>query len=185
MLTSENLAYKFTDGLEIKFPDLNAQIGEKILITGSSGSGKSTFLNLIAGAIKLQTGKLVFDGFNYEAQKSYDIDKFRAEKIGYVFQTLNLIPFLSVFENISLSIKFSKKRAAKINNVKDFEIYVDKCILDSRKGILETSALVQIKDIKNPSKDRVFLFNNWMFATNAAINAIEHPNYDITLKNCG
>ena len=51
--------------------------------------------------------------------------------------------------------------------------------------ILETSALIQIKDIKNPSKDRVFLFNNWMFATNAAINAIEHPNYDITLKNCG
>ena len=119
MLTSENLAFKFTDGLQIKFPNLNAQVGEKILITGSSGSGKSTFLNLIAGAIKLQTGKLIFDKFNYNAQKSYVIDKFRAEKIGYVFQTLNLIPFLSVFENISLSIKFSKKRAAKVNNVKD------------------------------------------------------------------
>ena len=119
MLTSENLAYKFTDGLQIKFPNLNAQVGEKILITGSSGSGKSTFLNLIAGAIKLQTGKLAFDGFNYETQKSFNIDKFRAEKIGYVFQTLNLIPFLSVFENITLSIKFSKKRAAKVNNVKD------------------------------------------------------------------
>ena len=119
MLTSENLAYKFTDGLQIKFPNLNAQVGEKILITGSSGSGKSTFLNLIAGAIKLQTGKLAFDGFNYETQKNFNIDKFRAEKIGYVFQTLNLIPFLSVFENITLSIKFSKKRAAKVNNVKD------------------------------------------------------------------
>ena len=119
MLTSENLAYKFVDGPEIKFPTLNAQIGEKILITGSSGSGKSTFLNLIAGAIKLQTGKLIFDGFNYSAQKSYVIDKFRAEKIGYVFQTLNLIPFLSVFENITLSIKFSKKRAEKVNDVKD------------------------------------------------------------------
>jgi len=119
MLTSENLAYKFADGPELKFPPLNAQIGEKILITGSSGSGKSTFLNLIAGAIKLQTGKLIFDEFNYNAQKSYVIDKFRAEKIGYVFQTLNLIPFLSVFENITLSIKFSKKRAAKVNNVKD------------------------------------------------------------------
>ena len=67
----------------------------------------------------MQTGKLVFDGFNYEAQKSFNIDKFRAEKIGYIFQTLNLIPFLSVFENISLSIKFSKKRAANVTNVKD------------------------------------------------------------------
>ena len=64
-------------------------------------------------------GQINFDGFNYDAQKSYVIDKFRAEKIGYVFQTLNLIPFLSVFENISLSIKFSKKRAANVNNVKD------------------------------------------------------------------
>ena len=108
MLISENIAYKFTDGLEIKFPPLTQRLG-KILITGCSGSGKSTFLNLIAGAIKLQTGKLIFDGFNYDAQKSYVIDKFRAEKIGYVFQTLNLIPFLSVFENITLSIKFSKK----------------------------------------------------------------------------
>lgn len=119
MLISENIVYKFDDSIEIKFPSLTAQIGEKILITGSSGSGKSTFLNLIAGAIKLQTGKLVFDGFNYDAQKSYEIDKFRAEKIGYVFQTLNLIPFLSVFENITLSIRFSKKRAAKVSNVKN------------------------------------------------------------------
>ena len=75
---------------------LNAKIGEKILITGCSGSGKSTFLNLIAGAIKLQTGKLIFDGFNYDAQKSYDIDKFRAEKIGYVFQTFKFNTFLSL-----------------------------------------------------------------------------------------
>ena len=43
MLTSENIAYKFADGLEIKFPDLNAQIGEKILITGSSGSVNNIF----------------------------------------------------------------------------------------------------------------------------------------------
>jgi len=92
---------------------------------------------------------------------------------------------LNIIDKITSRRSIEKINIKKINNVKDFEIYVDKCILDSRKGILETSALVQIKDIKNPSKDRVFLFNNWMFATNTAINAIEHSNYDITLKNCG
>ena len=54
--------------LKLNFLPLT-QDWEKILITGCSGSGKSTFLNLIAGAIKLQTGKLIFDGFNYDAQK--------------------------------------------------------------------------------------------------------------------
>ncbi len=92
---------------------------------------------------------------------------------------------LNIIDKITSRRSIEKINIKKFNTLKDFEIYVDKCILDSRKGILETSALVQIKDIKNPSKDRVFLFNNWMFATNAAINAIEHSNYDITLKNCG
>ena len=92
---------------------------------------------------------------------------------------------LNIIDKITSRRSIEKINIKKFYILKDFEIYVDKCILDSRKGILETSALVQIKDIKNPSKDRVFLFNNWMFATNAAINAIEHPNYDITLKNCG
>ena len=92
---------------------------------------------------------------------------------------------LNIIDKITSRRSIEKIKIKKFNILKDFEIYVDKCILDSRKGILETSALVQIKDIKNPSKDRVFLFNNWMFATNTAINAIEHPNYDITLKNCG
>ena len=92
---------------------------------------------------------------------------------------------LNIIDKITSKRSIEKINIKKFNTLKDFEIYVDKCILDSRKGILETSALVQIKDIKNPSKDRVFLFNNWMFATNAAINAFEHPNYDIILKNCG
>ena len=92
---------------------------------------------------------------------------------------------LNIIDKITSRRSVEKINIKKFNILKDFEIYVDKCILDSRKGILETSALVQIKDIKNPSKDRVFLFNNWMFVTNTSINAIEHPNYDITLKNCG
>ena len=53
-----------------------------------------------------------------------------------------------------------------------------------RKGFLETSALIQIKDKKDKSKDSVFLFNNWMFVSNSTINEIEHPSYDIWLKRC-
>ena len=78
-----------------------------------------------------------------------------------------------------------KLKLKNLNKVKDFEIFIDRCILDKRKGFLEIAALIQIKDIRNQTRDRVFLFNNWMFASNSSINEIEHPNYDISLKGCG
>ena len=89
-----------------------------------------------------------------------------------------------IIDKITSRLTTEKIKIKTYTNIKDFEFFVDKCILDSRKGFLETSALVQIKDIKNKSKDRVFLFNNWMFASNSSVNEIEHPNYDIWLKSC-
>ena len=91
---------------------------------------------------------------------------------------------LKIVDKITSKITTEKFKIKILKKVKDFEIYVDKCVLDKRKGFLETSALIQIKDKKNMSKDSVFLFNNWMFASNSTINEIEHPNYDIFLKSC-
>tara|TARA_B100000963_G_scaffold139838_1_gene121743 strand:- start:238 stop:621 length:384 start_codon:yes stop_codon:yes gene_type:complete len=91
---------------------------------------------------------------------------------------------LKIVDKITSKIIVKKLKIKTINIVKDFEIFIDKCVLDKRKGFLETSALIQIKDKKNKSKDSVFLFNNWMFVSNSTINEIEHPNYDIWLKKC-
>jgi len=91
---------------------------------------------------------------------------------------------IKIIDKITSRLTTKKINLKTLKNVKDFEIFIDKCVLDTRKGFLETSALVQIKDIKNQTKDRVFLFNNWMFASNSSINEIEHPNYDISLKSC-
>ena len=91
---------------------------------------------------------------------------------------------LKIIDKITSRLTVRKLKIKTLNNVKDFEIFVDKCILDKRKGFLETSALIQIKDKKDKSKDSVFLFNNWMFVSNSTINEIEHPNYDIWLKRC-
>ena len=91
---------------------------------------------------------------------------------------------IKIIDKITSRLTTEKINLKTLKNIKDFEIFIDKCILDTRKGFLETSALVQIKDIKNQTKDRVFLFNNWMFASNSSINEIEHPNYDISLKSC-
>ena len=91
---------------------------------------------------------------------------------------------LKIVDKITSKLMVKKLKIKTINIVKDFEIYIDKCVLDKRKGFLETSALIQIKDKENKSKDSVFLFNNWMFVSNSTINEIEHPNYDIWLKKC-
>ena len=91
---------------------------------------------------------------------------------------------LKIIDKITSRLTIEKVNIKTSKKIKDFEIFIDKCVLDTRKGFLEISALVQIKDIKNQTKDRVFLFNNWMFASNSSINEIEHPNYDISLKSC-
>ena len=91
---------------------------------------------------------------------------------------------LKIVDKITSKITEKKLKIKTINKVKDFEIFIDKCVLDKRKGFLETSALIQIKDKKDKSKDSVFLFNNWMFVSNSTINEIEHPSYDIWLKRC-
>ena len=91
---------------------------------------------------------------------------------------------LKIVDIITSKLLVKKLKIKRIIKVKDFEIFIDKCVLDKRKGFLETSALIQIKDKKDKSKDSVFLFNNWMFVSNSTINEIEHPSYDIWLKRC-
>ena len=91
---------------------------------------------------------------------------------------------LKIVDKITSKLIVKKLKIKTINKVKDFEIFIDKCVLDKRKGFLETSALIQIKDKKDKAKDSVFLFNNWMFVSNSTINEIEHPSYDIWLKRC-
>ena len=91
---------------------------------------------------------------------------------------------IKIIDKITSRLNEVKLNIKTVKKIKDFEIYIEKCVVDERKGFRETSALIQIKDIKNKTKDKVFLFNDWMFATNPAVNELEHPNYDIWLSKC-
>ena len=87
--------------------------GERIFIEGPSGSGKSTLLSLIAGVITPQNGKIMVDGRRLNELKGADRDRFRADHIGYIYQMFNLIPYLSVVENVTLPCRFSSSRRKK------------------------------------------------------------------------
>jgi putative ABC transport system ATP-binding protein len=90
---------------------------EKILVVGPSASGKSTFLNLLSGVLPVQEGSITLNAHDYRSQTRQEMDKLRADHIGIIFQSLNLIPYLSGFENAALSLQFSKKRRAHVSDI--------------------------------------------------------------------
>ena len=88
--------------------------GERVFLRGPSGSGKSTLLNLLAGVVLPQNGVLNVLGQDMTALGSAQRDHFRAHHIGFIFQMFNLIPYLSVVENVTLPCQFSSKRKHKV-----------------------------------------------------------------------
>lgn len=84
----------------IKNMDLEIYEGDFTVIMGSSGSGKSTLLYSLSGMDNVTCGKVLFEGVDISRMKEKEISKLRKDKIGFVFQGINLIPNLNVYENI-------------------------------------------------------------------------------------
>ena len=99
ILETSALTYAYRSGKHLRFPDLKINAGEKVLLIGPSGSGKSSLLNLIAGVLPLQTGSISLKNFQYDQLSPRHLDTVRADHIGVIFQSFNLIPYLSGFEN--------------------------------------------------------------------------------------
>tara|TARA_A100001015_G_scaffold103360_1_gene114714 strand:+ start:1157 stop:1813 length:657 start_codon:yes stop_codon:yes gene_type:complete len=117
ILETTALSYDFGSGKKIHFPDIQVMAGEKIVLVGPSGSGKSTLLNLLSGVLPIQTGSIRLLGQQYSNLSPIQLDKMRANHIGIIFQSLNLIPYLSGFENAVLGLEFSIARRTKVGDV--------------------------------------------------------------------
>jgi putative ABC transport system ATP-binding protein len=94
--------------------NLRVNKGERVFIEGPSGSGKSTLLSLLAGVTVPQRGELRVLDQHLNRLGSVQRDHFRAHHIGYIFQMFNLIPYLSMVENVVLPCRFSKIRHDKV-----------------------------------------------------------------------
>jgi ABC-type lipoprotein export system ATPase subunit/ABC-type antimicrobial peptide transport system permease subunit len=92
--------------------DINISFKNKELVSivGESGSGKSTLMNLIGGLDSKYSGELLVDGENVRKLKKKELDKYRKNKIGFVFQSFNLIPHLSVLDNVTMAMTLSNVR---------------------------------------------------------------------------
>ena len=113
LLTVTNLekAYTSPEGSQsriINVPHFEIDAGKQIALRGSSGAGKTTFLNLIAGILQADRGHIVVAGEEMTALSESERDRLRARHIGYIFQTFNLLAGYTTLENVMLGMMFGK-----------------------------------------------------------------------------
>jgi len=89
---------------------LRLDSGERLFIRGGSGTGKTTLISLIGGLLQPAAGRVTVLGQDLAALSAGARDRFRADHIGFVFQMFNLVPYLSVVDNVLLACRFSRRR---------------------------------------------------------------------------
>ena len=126
MLRLENLQKSYTqpDGKVLPvldIPRFHSAPAEQMVLVGRSGCGKSTLLHVIAGIGSADSGKVIVNGLDITRLPEAGRDRFRAENIGYVFQTFNLLPGFSALENVQLGMTFARGRkdAARARDLLD------------------------------------------------------------------
>jgi ABC-type lipoprotein export system ATPase subunit len=137
IVKTENLSKVYDEGKDnevwaIKDIDIQINEGEIVSIMGPSGSGKTTLLNVISGIDELSYGKVFIDGNDLSKMSDTEKTKYRAKKMGFIFQTFNLIPVLNALENVEMPLM--------LNGVKAKE---------AKKQALEMLEIVGLKDRAN------------------------------------
>ncbi|MDD5393498.1 MAG: ABC transporter ATP-binding protein [Thiothrix sp.] len=114
----QNLHYRWHSQIRdtLAIANLHVAQGEHLFIKGASGSGKTTLLNLLAGILTPTSGSLSILGQALHSMGSSARDRFRADHMGVIFQQFNLLPYLSVLENVQLPCHFSTRRKQQAGN---------------------------------------------------------------------
>jgi putative ABC transport system ATP-binding protein len=108
----QNLIFQWPgrQGFRLSIPRFQVERGERVFLQGASGSGKSTLLSLLGGVMVPQQGQLHVLDTDLTALTSSTRDRFRVDHVGLLFQQFNLVPYLSVRENMLLPCRFSQRR---------------------------------------------------------------------------
>ena len=102
MIEIKGLGKQFQNETQISYRDITFETGRSYMLLGASGCGKSTLLNMIAGVLSPTVGTIQIDGTDMTAASQKEKDKFRIEKIGYIFQDFKLINEMTVADNIGI-----------------------------------------------------------------------------------
>ena len=126
MIKTESLKFSYDGKKYFDFPDINLDSGENLLIIGNSGIGKTTLLHLLAGILKPGSGSISISGLDISKFSDTELDKFRGDNIGIVFQKPHFISSLTINENLKLAqylspskISGDAKKILESLNIKD------------------------------------------------------------------
>lgn len=113
----------------LDIPVFQVLAGKKVFIYGPSGSGKTTLLGLLGGLNVPTSGEVKILEKSLQKMGSRERDVFRADHIGFIFQMFNLLPYLSILENVLIPLKFSKLRKKRVLEADDSESVAKKLLL--------------------------------------------------------
>ena len=102
-LTTRNLIFSYNKSITFGFPDINCAPGDHCIIVGPSGCGKTTFLHLIAGLLRPDSGEVIVQGTDTVRLKNEEADRFRGKNIGIIYQKPHFIQWLTAFENLQIA----------------------------------------------------------------------------------
>ena len=126
MIKTESLKFSYDGEKYFDFPNINLDSGENLLIIGNSGIGKTTLLHLLAGILKPESGSINISGRDISKFSDTELDKFRGDNIGIVFQKPHFISSLTINENLKLAqylssskISVDAKKILESLNIKD------------------------------------------------------------------
>ncbi|MBQ7566610.1 MAG: ATP-binding cassette domain-containing protein [Oscillospiraceae bacterium] len=118
MIRTERLVKRFDGDTAIRYKDLTFEAGQSYVLLGASGCGKSTLLNMLAGVITPSEGHVYFDDREVSSMPQREKDRFRIEKIGYIFQDFKLIEEMTAEDNINV-LKLEGVKTDRMDEVLD------------------------------------------------------------------
>ena len=196
MLLTSDISHAYSKELTFNFPDISCENGQTLLVLGQSGVGKTTFLHILAGILKPSQGSVSIENKSLYTLRGNDLDKFRGQNIGLVFQKPHFVQSISAEENLFIAQKMAgqnidKKYADHLLNAlnlshrksaKTFEmsqgeqqrLSIARALINKPKVILAdepTSAL----DDKN-CKEVIQLLEQHSEEVNASLVVVTHDN---------
>lgn len=118
MIDLDSIEFGWTEqSTLLSIPSFHVAAREKVFLRGPSGSGKSTLLGLVGGVLEPRKGAVKVSGHDLSGVSRAARDRFRADHIGFIFQMFNLLPYLSVLDNVLLPARFSAVRGQRAERI--------------------------------------------------------------------